>query len=281
MLFSDISPFARYVRNLTITKNSNFSEVLPIDCRLFYTKSGIGKIKVMDNILTLHPGSVLYINSFIPYTLLNSNVTYLAINFDFTQNFSNLSAPIPPVKSNKKNIAPLEKIRFDDAITFNHFLLCEKAFSLYSLFEKAEEYFLKKPPYFILSNRGIVTEILLDMLKISISPEKEQSGFDGEKIAEYVKNHLTENISNEILAKEFHFHKNYLGNQFTLHFGKSLHSYVLEMRILKAISMLESGGNSINEISAMVGFRDANYFSRYFKKITGSSPTAYINNKHK
>ncbi len=282
MLFCDISPFARYVRDLVITKNSTFSEVLPIDCRLFYVKSGVGKIKVRGTALTLPVGSALYINSFVPYTLLKSDVTYIAINFDFTQNHTALSAPIPPVVSKeRKSHSPLEHIKFDDVPAFNQYLFCQQAFSLYPMFQRAEEYFTKKPPFAAMSNRCTVTEILLSMLKSSMAPKKEQKGFNGEEIAEYIKNHLTENISNSTLGEKFHFHKNYLGNQFALHFGKSLHSYILEMRILKAVALLESGGKSITEIAAAVGFKDVNYFSRYFKKITGASPTAYINNKYK
>lgn len=56
------------------------------------------------------------------------------------------------------------------------------------------------------------------------------------------------------------------------HIGKSLHSYILELRILKSISLMESGLTNISEIAHSCGFNDSNYFSRYFKKKTGISP---------
>ena len=51
--------------------------------------------------------------------------------------------------------------------------------------------------------------------------------------------------------------------------------YVIRVRIQKACELLERGDQTITDIAYDVGFRDSNYFSRIFKKITGCAPGEY------
>ena len=46
--------------------------------------------------------------------------------------------------------------------------------------------------------------------------------------------------------------------------------------INKAIELLETTNLNISEIARMLGFDDSLYFSRVFKKETGTSPKKYI-----
>lgn len=277
MKFSEIRPFGRYVRYLKITEYSDFGTVLPLDCRLFYVKKGEGKIEVDGQIITLPTGSLLYINSFVPYTLLKSDVRYLAINFDFTSNFSRISTPLPPIPVEKKSeFSPIEEIKFEDAPCFHRFLFLENAFSLSNIFESAEKEFTEKPPFYLLKNSAQITDILTLLYRKNEFKSTGEKVFNAEKIAEYIRENLTDDISNSSIADHFHFHPNYLSSQFSLHYGKPVHSYILEMRILRAISLLEAGRSNIGEIAAKVGFHDRNYFTRYFKKITGTTPKAYL-----
>lgn len=281
MFFSDIKPFGRYLRYLKITENSTFGTTLPIDCRLFYVKKGVGKVEIEGEVLTLPTGSLLYINSFVPYTLLKSNVLYLAANFDFTFNFSHLTSPIPPIPIEKEQeYAPLEQITFEDAVCFNKFVLVENAFNVSDIFEKTEEDFTKKAPFYIMKNSAQIMSILIELYRKNEFRQTGENTFNAEVIAEYIKEHLSEDISNKALAEYFHFHKNYLSSEFARHFGKPIHAYILEMRIMKAISLLEAGRSSITDIAAKVGFSDSNYFTRYFKKITGTTPKAYLQRKN-
>jgi AraC-like DNA-binding protein len=47
------------------------------------------------------------------------------------------------------------------------------------------------------------------------------------------------------------------------------------IRLLYAKDFLAEESTSVSEAAYKCGFEDVNYFSRFFKKHTGSSPTAY------
>ena len=51
--------------------------------------------------------------------------------------------------------------------------------------------------------------------------------------------------------------------------------YLLRLRLRKAVAMLASSRLSVGEIAWQAGFRDANYFSRQFRRFYGESPRGY------
>ena len=51
--------------------------------------------------------------------------------------------------------------------------------------------------------------------------------------------------------------------------------YLSMVRIEKQKNWLKNPSLSINEVSSLVGYSDANYFSRVFKKIEKISPSDY------
>lgn len=57
--------------------------------------------------------------------------------------------------------------------------------------------------------------------------------------------------------------------------GTTPHDYKLRVRIHCSKELLLTTDSTILDISGMVGFNDQFYFSRYFKKLTGLSPSEY------
>ena len=52
--------------------------------------------------------------------------------------------------------------------------------------------------------------------------------------------------------------------------------YINTVRINHACALMDKGERGVAEIAARVGFRDALYFSKVFKRNVGISPSAYI-----
>ncbi|HHT53822.1 MAG TPA: helix-turn-helix transcriptional regulator [Clostridiales bacterium] len=57
--------------------------------------------------------------------------------------------------------------------------------------------------------------------------------------------------------------------------GQGIMRYFRDLKVKKAITLLNSGC-SVKETALQLGFSDQNYFSTYFKRMTGKSPRAYI-----
>lgn len=95
------------------------------------------------------------------------------------------------------------------------------------------------------------------------------------RILSYIKNHYTQNISSEKIAKQHNCSVSYLSHFFKKHCGISLPEYINFLRINDAKTLLEITDMNIQEISYSVGYSSSNYFSNVFKKSTGLSPKAY------
>ncbi len=279
MEFKDIKPFVRFARQLEIKENSAFPEYFPLDARLFYVLNGEGKIKVGNDLLTLPTGSALFINAGVCYTLLPCSAVYSAVNFDFTFSFSHLTTPIPPVNTAlATDEKPLERVSISDSVCFNEYSLFLNLHSLQQKMLRLENEYGKKLPFFQFECSYILSSVLITLARRAEQRLSKEKRFDIEQILEYIHAHYNEPIDNGTLSRVFNFHPNYINAEFKNSIGKSLHGYVLETRIMKAVGLMESGESSISEIAVKCGFSDSNYFSRYFKKVMGISPAKYMKN---
>ena len=97
-----------------------------------------------------------------------------------------------------------------------------------------------------------------------------------QEVIRYINRHYQAPLTNEALGKHFGYHPNYISRLIKKRTGLPLHAYLNNLRISRAISMLESGNLSISQVAYHVGFSDLGYFSRYFKKMTGVAPSAFF-----
>jgi AraC-like DNA-binding protein len=57
--------------------------------------------------------------------------------------------------------------------------------------------------------------------------------------------------------------------------GMTCNEFIAEKRMHEAMRLLARDDLLIKEVAYRVGFEDANYFSRRFKRVVGKSPTSY------
>ncbi|MBO5285846.1 MAG: helix-turn-helix domain-containing protein [Clostridia bacterium] len=81
------------------------------------------------------------------------------------------------------------------------------------------------------------------------------------------------------ILKNSGYAEDYIRAEFRAITGLSPVKFLNKLRIERATSLLEIYGNGIriSELSETVGFTDVTYFTKQFKKITGTSPTEYKN----
>ena len=91
----------------------------------------------------------------------------------------------------------------------------------------------------------------------------------------YLKKHHTEKITSEDICKKFFCSRSYLSHTFKSKSGMSIREYINRLRIEDAKNLLAFSNLNITEIATAVGFTDSNYFSKTFKKLTGTAPAKY------
>ena len=86
----------------------------------------------------------------------------------------------------------------------------------------------------------------------------------------------------KLLAQELGVSYSWFRHTFTAHTGLSPHQYLLELRLVRARSMLAETEFSIKEIATQMGFEDEFYFSRLFRQKLNLSPSQWRNrNRHR
>lgn len=105
-----------------------------------------------------------------------------------------------------------------------------------------------------------------------ITPKNDKI-FDAAKT--YIKNHLHEDISIELLCKELQIGRTKLYEIFRNELKMGISKYILRQRMHKAKKLLKTTDFSIAQIAHSVGFSDYNYFSRVYKKTYGKSAKYY------
>jgi len=69
----------------------------------------------------------------------------------------------------------------------------------------------------------------------------------------------------------------YLSYFFKEQTGENFIDYLNKVRIEKAKELLKDSSMSLSEIASQVGYSNAGYFNRIFKKIVGITPGQYRN----
>lgn len=91
----------------------------------------------------------------------------------------------------------------------------------------------------------------------------------------YIRAHFTEDFSIEQLAEYSGYSPSRLRTAIKKQTGKTPIEIRNQMRIDKACEYLATTEMNIGEIAVKVGYRDTFYFSNYFKKCIGISPSKY------
>ena len=278
MRFCEIHPFVRFSRFLQPNDTGPF--LCPYDCRLFYVKKGSVSVFAGEKEHVLRETDGIVIHSGVTYRVLRTaeDAKVLAVNFDFTFRQAAHDVPIPPASPEKfveSNV--LERVTFEDASAFN------RAAAIFGM-GRFEDLLLKAHSEFgqnlIYSNAaaGAYLSLFLAECARFLSEGASGSGSSAaDKIISYLHENFSGAITNSQLAELFHYHPNYINSLIRAKTGMSLRSYLLNIRIAKAVTLLETTHFSVTQIAQEVGFCDISYFSNYFKKVTGRSPKEFRN----
>jgi len=123
-----------------------------------------------------------------------------------------------------------------------------------------------------------VQQAFLQLRRLSVLSEQNRRAI-GEQHVNTVIAYLYENharkLTGAILEKELSYNFDYLNQQFRRFFNVSIFQMLETIRVETARNLLLTTDYSVERIATEVGYRDATYFSKVFKKRTGLSPGRY------
>ena len=91
----------------------------------------------------------------------------------------------------------------------------------------------------------------------------------------YLQKNPCTDVSIGELARMCHVSEGCFRSLFRQYSGKSPSRFCLENRMQKAEQLLQSNMYSVSEVATMVGYKDAGYFTKVFKKETGQLPSDF------
>ena len=95
-----------------------------------------------------------------------------------------------------------------------------------------------------------------------------------ENILIYIRNHLENELSVDLISREFYLNKYYLMHLFKQETGYTLYNYIQKKRLIKASDYIKKG-MQVGEVCSLCGFGDYSSFVRSFKKEYKLSPKQY------
>jgi AraC family L-rhamnose operon regulatory protein RhaS len=95
------------------------------------------------------------------------------------------------------------------------------------------------------------------------------------RIIYYLHSGYNQKITLETLCQEFHINRTTLVREFKETTGKSIHQYLMQLRLSMASTLLRDTELSVEEISDRCGFTDFGYFCKTFKKAICYTPNQY------
>jgi len=101
-------------------------------------------------------------------------------------------------------------------------------------------------------------------------------------VVEEVKVYLSRNFDKDItltdISEKFFINPYYFSQLFKKKTGDTYQNYLTNLRISRAVKLLEKTDLKIYEICEMVGYTDTNHFYKIFKRIMGVRPAEYRKN---
>ena len=110
--------------------------------------------------------------------------------------------------------------------------------------------------------------------------EPDRLGQAAEKIRRYILKNYMKDISMQDAARMMNYSDAYFCKLFKQCFDQNFTAYLARFRINEARRLLQDKNASVREVSMLVGYYDANYFAKVFKRIAGMNPSEYRDSFH-
>ena len=99
------------------------------------------------------------------------------------------------------------------------------------------------------------------------------------RVLQHIQHNFQESMSLKTLAERVGLRPVHLGQLIKEETGTLFTTYLNRLRIDRAKELLREAGRRPNEVARIVGYPDANYFYKVFRKQTGMTPTEFASRR--
>ncbi|NJD03517.1 MAG: helix-turn-helix domain-containing protein [Ruminiclostridium sp.] len=273
--------FVRKYRTKTLNISLHRHEYTQIN----YVCHGKGKHFIKGNEFCIYKGDIFVIPPYVPHCIITSDDSDMEIfEFEFEAGFVNQSF------DSTENIES-----FFDFAYLEPFLVCENyvkpclnltgkvQLDVESILSEVLIEYVEKPAgYKLLIKAELLKLLVLVGREFTKNVKKSATGsvyclhrdviFNAVK---YINEHYAEELYIEDIANKFLLSQSYFSYLFKILTLKSFTEYLNDLRIIKAMELLEESNKRVLDICFDVGFNNVNHFNRQFKRYTGRSPLSY------
>ena len=137
-----------------------------------------------------------------------------------------------------------------------------------------------------LQSKGSIDEMeswIEEIFRLTMELTQKSRNSKVSKLIDEVKNYIETNYQNDSLsidemAKKLFVNYAHLCFIFKRDTGVTINEYLTEFRIKKSKEFFDNGDTLVLNVASKVGYADANYFGKCFKKFYGLTPSKYIEN---
>lgn len=111
--------------------------------------------------------------------------------------------------------------------------------------------------------------------RVAAGAERRHGKIEPRDLVLYVNEHLSRPLYLDQLAEAFHTTPKYVSRYFKKTVGTPFYQYIENRRIEKACELLRTTAHPVSAVGEQVGILNRNTFLRVFKKVTGTTPSAF------
>jgi two-component system response regulator YesN len=169
--------------------------------------------------------------------------------------------------------------RFVKLIFQLYLMLDTMAFTAGIALESSEQLWLRPEQVWGFDTTTKATQFL-NKLVVKIMGRPEKGALDAEHsmiqaAEQFIQDNYMYDLNLTMLAERFNYNSSYFSEMFKAKAGKTFIQYITDVRMAKAVQLLEETMLSLWDIAELTGFSNASYFSSKFKRMYGISPSDY------
>jgi len=107
------------------------------------------------------------------------------------------------------------------------------------------------------------------------SPRGKLNAFQLRSVVDFVDAHISADVSLVSLAQQAHVSPFHFARLFRRTLGVTPHQFVMQLRVLRALSLMKARTLSLAQIAVECGFHDQPHLTKAFRKLLGTTPGAH------